>query len=123
MTLVLPDTNILLWPFSGGPDIVEEISKIIPQSEIKIADCVIRELRIIDIPEAKAAFSMFKNFPIHNLGEGEADNLLLNAAREGAIIVTNDSDLITRFTTEKLPVARPRGRYKLELLGWLGARL
>ena len=120
MTLTLPDTNILLWPFNGGPDVIEEISKLIPQSKIKIADCVIRELEILNTPESRAALSLFNIFPIHNLGKEEADCLLFNAAKEGAVIVTNDAELINRLKDEKLPVARPRGRYKLELIGRLG---
>lgn len=120
MTLTLPDTNILLWPFNGGPDVIEEISKSIPQSRIKIADCVIRELEILNTPDARAALSLFNPFPIHSLGKGEADGLLFNAAKEGAVIVTNDAELINRLKDENLPVARPRGRYKLELIGRLG---
>ena len=120
MTLILPDTNILLWPFSDGPDVIEEISKLMPQSQIEIADCVVRELEILNTPESKAALSLFSIFPIHILGNGDADDLLFNAAKKGAVIVTNDAELINRLKTEKLPVVRPRGRYKLELLGRSG---
>jgi len=122
MTLILPDTNILLWPFNGGPDIVEELSQLLPQSQIEIADCVLRELKLLLIPEAKAALSLFKTFPIHNLGEGSADDLLFNAANNGAVIVTNDAELIKRLKDAKFPVARPRGRYKLELIGRVGVQ-
>ena len=50
MTLILPDTNILLWPFNDGPDIVEELLQLLPNSQIKIADCVLRELKLLTIP-------------------------------------------------------------------------
>ena len=68
-----------------------------PNSQIKIADCVLRELKLLTIPEAKAALSLFKTIPIHNLGKGDADDLLFNAAKRGAIIVTNDAELIKRI--------------------------
>ena len=122
MTLILPDTNILLWPFNDGPDIVEELLQLLPNSQIKIADCVLRELNLLTIPEAKAALSLFKTFPIHNLGKGDADDLLFNAAKRGAIIVTNDAELIKRIKDSKSPVVRPRGRYKLELIGRVGVQ-
>ena len=48
MKEVLPDTNIILWTFSGGTDFREAIATAAPNFDIKIPTCVIDELKKLD---------------------------------------------------------------------------
>ena len=115
MTLVFPDTNILLWPFAGGPDFREAIIEALPDADIRIASCVVEELEMLGTPDAKSAAEFCQEMTIINLGIGGVDNVLLEAARRGAIVATNDRELIERILDNHGRVLRPRGGYKLEL--------
>ena len=115
MTLVFPDTNILLWPFSGGPDFREAINEALPDADIRIASCVIEELEMLGTPDAKSAAEFCQEMTVINLGIGGVDNVLLETARRGAIVATNDRELIERILDNHGRVLRPRGGYKLEL--------
>ena len=48
MKIVLPDTNIILWTFSGGADFREAISSVVPGYEIMIPTCVLKELKKLE---------------------------------------------------------------------------
>ena len=115
MPLVFPDTNILLWPFVGGPDFREAINEALPGAAIRIASCVLEELEMLGTPDAKSAAEFCQKLTVINLGIGGADNVLLEAARRGAIVATNDRELIERILNSHGRVLRPRGGYKLEL--------
>ena len=115
MTLVFPDTNILLWPFAGGPDFREAINDAIPGADIRIPSCVIEELEMLGTPDARSAAEFCQKMTVINLGIGGVDNVLLETARRGAIVATNDRELIERILTSHGRVLRPRGGYKLEL--------
>ncbi|OIR10236.1 MAG: hypothetical protein BEU05_01645 [Marine Group III euryarchaeote CG-Bathy2] len=116
MTLVFPDTNILLWPFAGGPDFREAINEAMPGCDIRIASCVLEELEMLGTHDAKSAAEFCQTMMVINLGIGGVDNVLLEAARRGAVVATNDRELINRILDNRGRVLRPRGGYKLELL-------
>jgi len=80
------------------------------------ADCVLRELELNIAPHAPAALALAQRYPVHRLGEGAADDMLLNAARDGAMVATNDRELLARLASEALPALRPRGRHRLVLV-------
>ena len=61
MKEVLPDTNIILWTFSGGIDFREAIATAAPNFDIKIPTCVIDELKKLDTKKSKAALSFTSN--------------------------------------------------------------
>ena len=115
MTLVFPDTNILLWPFAGGPDFREAILKALPDADIRIVTCVLDELEVLGTPDAKSASELCQNLSIINLGLGDVDSVLVEAARRGAVVATNDRELIERIRSCGGKVLRPRGGHKLEL--------
>ena len=85
MTLVFPDTNILLWPFAGGPDFREAIDEALPGADIRIASCVLEELELLGTPDAKSACELCQELAVINLGLGDVDSVLLEAARRGAV--------------------------------------
>ena len=97
MKNVLVDTNIILWTFSGGPDFREAILESIPGAKIAIPTCVIAELEKIDTKEAKAALKLCQKIEITNIGDGYADDMLVEAAKGGDIIATNDKDLLNKL--------------------------
>ena len=115
MTLVFPDTNIILWPFAGGPDFREAIDEALPGADIRIASCVLEELELLGTPDAKSACKLCQTLAVINLGLGDVDSVLLEAARRGAVVATNDRELIERILDNHGRVLRPRGGYKLEL--------
>ena len=115
MTLVFPDTNIILWPFAGGPDFREAIDEALPGADIRIASCVMEELELLGTPDAKSACELCQELAVINLGLGDADSVLLEAARRGAVVATNDRELIERIHSHGGKVLRPRGGHRLEL--------
>ena len=115
MTLVFPDTNILLWPFAGGPDFREAILKALPDADIRIVTCVLDELEVLGTPDAKSASELCQSLAIINLGLGDVDSVLVEAARRGAVVATTDRELSERIHSNGGKVLRPRGGHKLEL--------
>ena len=116
MTLVFPDTNIVLWPFADGPDFRDAINEALPGANIRIASCVLEELELLGTPDAKSACKLCQTLAVINLGLGDVDSVLLEAARRGAVVATNDRELIERIRSFGGKVLRPRGRHRLELL-------
>ncbi len=115
MTLVFPDTNILLWPFAGGPDFREAIYKALPDANIRIASCVLEELELLGTPDAKSACKLCQTLAVINLGLGDVDSVLLEAARRGAVVATNDSELIELIRICCGKVLMQRGVHRIEL--------
>ena len=115
--IVLPDTNLWLWPFRDGPDLAEAVAAALPGTRLMVADCVLRELELKVAPDAPGALALARRYPVRRLGEGAADELLVEAARGGAMVATNDRELLARLVAEGLPALRPRGRHRLVLTG------
>ena len=92
MKEVLPDTNIILWTFSGGIDFREAIAAAAPNFDIKIPTCVIDELKKLDwvqLPEidenvlhAYQSFSFLFREAAGNLLEVEKINKKRNSLME-----------------------------------------
>ena len=67
MKAVLPDTNIILWTFNGGPDFREAIKEAMPGSNIAIPNCVLKELKKLNTKHAKAALQICNTLPMNIL--------------------------------------------------------
>ena len=115
MKTVLTDTNIILWTFNGGPDFREAIAKAIPDAKIAIPSCVISELEKLKTRDAKTALEFCKDMNIVDIGNGYADDMLLDAAQNGNIIATNDKDLLGRLKKLNLNALKIREKTKLIL--------
>ncbi len=113
MKSVLVDTNIILWTFNGGPDFREAILEVIPGAKIAIPTCVITELEKLNTKEAKAALKLCQKLEITNIGNGYADDLLIEAAKKGNIIATNDKELLNILKSLKINALKIREKNKL----------
>ena len=113
MKIVLPDTNIILWTFQGGPDFREAITEIAPGHEIYIPNCVIDELRKMNSKESIAALKFCENITILDVGKGYADDLLIKYARKGYLIATNDKEILETLKVNQINALRTRGKNAL----------
>ena len=113
MKTVLPDTNIILWTFSGGPDFREAISKAAPGWNLAIPSCVITELEKLETKDARAALNICKSLEIIDIGEGYTDTMLIDAAKNGYLIATNDKEMLSELKSLKLNALKIREKNKL----------
>tara|TARA_B100000029_G_scaffold360050_1_gene352949 strand:+ start:533 stop:892 length:360 start_codon:yes stop_codon:yes gene_type:complete len=113
MKTVLTDTNIILWTFNGGPDFREAIAKAMPGTEIAIPSCVISELKKLKTKDARTALNFCSDMEVVDIGNGYADDMLFEAAKNGNIIATNDKDLLYRLKKLKLNALKIREKNKL----------
>ena len=113
MKTVLPDTNIILWTFSKGPDFREAIKEAVPDSNIAIPKCIIQELEKLNTNNAKAALQICKTLPIEDIGEGYADDMLIEAAKKGFTIATNDKEILKKLKDLKINALKIREKTKL----------
>jgi rRNA-processing protein FCF1 len=113
MKTVLADTNIILWTFSDGPDFREAISKAAPEWNLAIPSCVITELEKLESKDSRAALSMCKPLKIIDIGEGYTDTMLIDAAKNGYLIATNDKEILSELKSLKLNALKIRGKNKL----------
>ena len=113
MNTVLPDTNIILWTFNGGPDFREAIHVAMPGSSIEIPSCVLHELNKLNTKDADAALQICKTLPMKDIGEGYADNMLIEAAKKGFTIATNDKEILTKLKLLKINALKIREKNKL----------
>ena len=113
MKIVLPDTNIILWTFQGGPDFREAIKEIAPAHKINIPNCVINELGKINSKESITALKFCENITILDVGKGYADDLLIKYARKGYLIATNDKEILETLKINQINALRTRGKNAL----------
>ena len=113
MKAVLTDTNIILWTFNEGPDFREAIQNVMPGADIAVPTCVISELKTLNTKESKAALEMCKKIKIIDIGKGYVDDLLVEAAKNGHLIATNDKELLNRLKDLKLNALKIREKNKL----------
>ena len=113
MKTVLADTNIILWTFNGGPDFREAIDIAIPGSKFVIPSCVISQLEKLNTTDSKAALRLCEQLDTANIGNGYADDMLLEAAKNGKIIATNDKELLKRLKKLNINALKIREKYKL----------
>ena len=110
---ILTDTNIILWTFNEGPDFREAILNVVPGADIAVPTCVISELKTLNTTESKAALEMCKKIKIEDIGNGYVDDLLVEAAKNGHLIATNDKELLNRLKALKLNALKIREKNKL----------
>tara|TARA_B100000579_G_C22776744_1_gene827001 strand:+ start:273 stop:632 length:360 start_codon:yes stop_codon:yes gene_type:complete len=113
MKIVLPDTNIILWTFGGGEDFREAISSAAPDYQIKIATCILDELRKLGSKQSKAALAFCKKMETIDIGKGYADDLLIKSAKKGHLIATNDKEILEHLRSERINALRIREKNKL----------
>ena len=113
MKIVLPDTNIILWTFSGGIDFREAITSAAPGYEIMIPTCVLNELKKLETKQSGAALVFCEKIKTIDIGKGYADDLLIKSAKKGYLIATNDKEILTHLKKEGINALRIRGKNKL----------
>ncbi len=113
MKAVLTDTNIILWTFKEGPDFREAIHDVVPGAEIAVPTCVISELEALGTKESRAALEMCKQMKMEDIGNGYVDELLVEAAKNGHLIATNDKELLNRLKVLNLNALKIREKTKL----------
>ena len=113
MKTVLADTNIILWTFSGGPDFREAISEAAPGWKLAVPSCVITELEKLNSKDAKTALKICKTLKIIDIGNGYTDTMLIDAAKNGYLIATNDKEMLSELKSLKLNALKIREKNKL----------
>ena len=113
MKTVLADTNIILWTFNGGPDFREAIDIAMPGAKVVIPSCVISELEKLNTTDSKAALRLCEQLDTANIGNGYADDMLLEAAKNGKIIATNDKELLKKLKNLNINALKIREKNKL----------
>tara|TARA_B100001250_G_scaffold311352_1_gene273276 strand:- start:1862 stop:2221 length:360 start_codon:yes stop_codon:yes gene_type:complete len=113
MKIVLPDTNIILWTFSGGVDFREAISVAAPEHQIRIPTCVLNELEKLGTKQSTAAIAFCRNMKTIDIGNGYADALLVKSAKKGHLVATNDKEILNHLKNEGINALRIREKNKL----------
>ena len=113
MNVVLPDTNIILWTFSGGVDFRESIASVAPGYEILIPTCVLDELEKLNNKQSGAAVEFCKKMETIDLGRGYADDLLVKSAEKGYLVATNDKEILDNLKEKGNNALRTREKNKL----------
>ncbi|MDC0161392.1 hypothetical protein OAI71_00840 [Marine Group III euryarchaeote] len=113
MNVVLPDTNIILWTFSGGIDFREAIASVAPGYKILIPTCVLDELNKLKTKQSIAAIDFCKKMETIDVGRGYADDLLVKSAENGYLIATNDKEILNNLKEKGINALRPREKNKL----------
>ena len=116
MKIVLPDTNIILWTFNGGIDFREAIARVAPDYEIKIPTCVINELKKLKTKQSIAALAFCSKIKSIDIGVGYADNLLIESAKKGYLIATNDKEILLSLKKNGIKALRIREKNKLIMM-------
>ena len=116
MNIVLPDTNIILWTFSGGVDFREAIALVAPNHEIRIATCVLDELKKMKIKKSTAALAFCSKMKTIDIGTGYADDLLVKSAEKGYLIATNDKEILLSLKAKGINAIRIREKNKLTVM-------
>lgn len=120
--LVVLDTNMLLVPLQFGVDVFDEIQRLVPGARMAIVRGTLEELDRIasrggrDARYARLAKRMIllKNLEVLNI-DGPVDPALVELAKQGAIIATNDRLLKRRVWAVGSRVIALRDKGHLEL--------
>ena len=116
MKVVLPDTNIILWTFNGGTDFREAIANVAPNYEIRIPTCVIDELKKLKTKQSIAALALCSKIKSIDIGAGYADNLLIESAKKGYLIATNDKEILLKLKSNGISAIRIREKNRLIMM-------
>ena len=98
---VILDTNMLLVPYQFGVDILEEIQRILPGVKVYTVPQVLKEVeklerygKLHEKLAAKIAKELLKGVEILKVNKSApTDSILLELAKEGFVIATNDREL------------------------------
>lgn len=130
--MVLLDTNILLAPFQGGPDLLAALADAVGAARPVVPEPVMAELRALarSRREARAALRLIELWfsqgrvttlagPSTEGGDrGSVDEALADlAASHGALIATNDRGLIRLAASRGVGVLRLSGFRRFVLVG------
>ncbi len=98
--IVVLDTNMLLVPFQFGVDVISEVERILPGAQLYILRGTIRELDKVakqGVKEKKYALLAKKLIEVNHIGiierDGPVDRELVEIAKRGAYVATNDREL------------------------------
>tara|TARA_B100001113_G_scaffold352635_1_gene354575 strand:- start:2059 stop:2415 length:357 start_codon:yes stop_codon:yes gene_type:complete len=116
MNIVLPDTNIILWTFSGGADFRDAIALAAPKYEIKIPTCVLDELKKLNTKKSMAALAFCSNMKSIDIGAGYTDDMLIESAKKGYLIATNDKEILLTLKSEGINALRLREKNKIIMM-------
>ena len=116
MKIVLPDTNIILWTFNGGIDFREAVARVVPDYEIRVPTCVINELKKLKTKQSIAALAFCSKIKSIDIGIGYADDLLIESAKKGYLIATNDKEIILNLKKNRIKALRIREKSKLIIM-------
>ena len=116
MNIVLPDTNIILWTFSGGVDFREAIAVVAPNYEIRIPTCVLDELKKMKTKKSIAALDFCSKMETVDIGIGYTDDLLVKYATKGYLIATNDKEILLSLKAKGINAIRIREKNKLMIM-------
>ena len=114
---VVLDTNGLLMPFETGIRLERELERLLGTFEILVPEAVMTELGIIAATakgrrrdNAKAALSLAAKYT-YRKSPAEGDRAILAVARqEGALLLTNDRELIREAMKAGIGVVRMKGK-------------
>ena len=120
---VVLDTNMLLVPYQFGVDVVEEIHRILPEAEIYTIPQVLEELKRLETSKrmkerlgARIGRRVLERVKIlSDVPPRPADTALLELAKQGYVIATNDRELKKRIWQEGGRVIYLRERNHLEM--------
>ena len=120
--LVVLDTNMLLVPLQFGVDVFDEVQRLVPGARMAVVRGTLEELDRIasrggrDARYARLAKRMIllKNLEVLDMN-GPVDPALVELAKRGAIIATNDRLLKRRVWAVGARVIALRDRGHLEL--------
>lgn len=96
-TIVILDTNALLWQFNSRVDMVSELNRLLGAYEIVIPSSVLRELECISHRYSKAARKLAERYRIIPTELTGDESLLSLAETLKAVVVTNDKELRKRL--------------------------
>lgn len=125
MVRVLLDTNFLMIPGTLNVDIIKEVARVCDfKYQLCVLEASIEELNKLAIgatkeaKQAKLALTLIKHAKFkHIAGEGYVDDLIVEVAKEGNLIVaTQDRELKKRLKGTPLLVLR--GKRYLSLIGY-----
>ncbi len=119
MPAVVLDSNALMMPFQFGLNLSAEIERLLGHCEMYVPAGVMSELRSLSKKEraAKAGLKLAERFKIAAT-EASGDEAILEAASAlGAVVVTNDAELLEKLKAMGIRRIRLRSKSHLVLEG------
>jgi len=115
--ILILDTNALISPFQFHFNLDVKIGEALPEAQIIVPTCVIRELKALSSKgnwRAGAALKLAENYPwviVKGIGDAPIFNL---AVSKGWSVMTQDRALKNQLLSRGIPVLFLRGLGRLE---------